>query len=191
MSQIEKGNIDTVEKLEQFLQAKGVKTFLWGVGEAKTLEHFYKEIKRGDSILVQSEEGELIREVIICGADIFYNSSEGKKYRLKEEKQLFYDGRVRRRDYGHAVSEKLLPDEDPENGVRRGIYEELGINGEISLDETNHDEAFRYSPSYPTLKSHYIRYNYEAELTEEQFKSEGYVEHGSTCITYFEWEEVE
>jgi hypothetical protein len=191
MSQVKKGDINTVEKLSQILKEKGVNTSLWGVGEAKTLEHFYNEIKKGDSILVEGEEGELIREVIICGADIFYTSQEGNKYRLKEKKQVFYDGRERKRDYGHAVSEKLFPDENPEEGIRRGICEELGISGEISLSETKYDEIFRLSPSYPTLMSHYIRYNYEVELTEEQFNLEGYVEHGSTCITYFEWEEID
>lgn len=191
MSKAEKMSMDSLNKLKNFLRTEGIDISRWGKGEAKTIEQFFREIEKGESVLKTGEDGELIRELVICGADVFYTLPGGRKLRLKEQKQVFYDGRVRYRDYGHAVSEKISPNEDPKEGILRGIREELGIGGEMPVKEVKKDEKFQLSNSYPGLMSHYIRFIYDVELEEDQFNPEGYVEHGSTCITYFIWEETE
>ena len=91
------------EALQKLLADAGIDTSLWGKGEAKTLAHLQKEIENGETVLVAGEKGELLRKVMFGGADVYYKSPDGKKYRLKEEKQGFKDGRERRRDLGHAV----------------------------------------------------------------------------------------
>jgi hypothetical protein len=136
------------------------------------------------------ENGELLRKVLVVGADIFYLSPEGKKFRLKEEKQVFKDGRERRRDLGTAVSEKMKPGENPKEAMVRGIAEELEIEGEINLTKIDTDEKLITSPSYPGLQSQYVTHKFEVALNEQQFNPDGYKEEQSDKSTYFIWEEV-
>jgi hypothetical protein len=181
----------TVETLKSQLESAGINTAEWGTGQAKTLAHLVKEIDGGETILVTNEVGELLRKVTVGGADIYYVSSEGKKYRLKEEKQIFKDGRERRRDLGQAVSEKMKPSEDPKEAMIRGIQEELGISGEIILEDMGTEEKTTTSPSYPGLKSQYINYKFRTTLNSDQFNPDGYIEEQTDKSTYFIWEEIE
>ena len=190
MENFEKTNELALNTLKQQLEGAGIDTFLYGTGQAKTLAHFQKEIESGETVLIIGKEGELLRKVVVGVADVFYVSPEGKKYRLKEDRQVFKDGRERRRDSGQAVSEKMKPDENPNDAMIRGIREELGIEGEIILAETGADEQLLTSPSYPGLQSQYIRHKFEAVLNQEQFREDGYVEKQPDKSTYFVWEEV-
>ena len=191
MKNFEKKEHFATDALQKQLADAGIDTSSWGTGQAKTLAHLQKEIEGGETLLIAGETGELLRKVVVGGADIYYQSSDGKKYRLKEDRQVFKDGRERRRDLGQAVSEKMKPDENPKDAMIRGIQEELGINGEIDLTETRTDVQQVTSPSYPGLESEYIRHKFQATLTDEQFRPEGYVEEQSDKSTYFVWEEVE
>ena len=190
MENFEKTNEIAPNVLKQQLEGAGIDTSVWGTGQAKTLAHLQKEIESGETILIKGKEGELLRKVVVGGADVFYVSPEGKKYRLKEDRQVFKDGRERRRDLGQAVSEKMKPDENPNDAIIRGIREELGIGGEIILTETATDEQLLTSPSYPGLQSQYIRHKFEAILNQKQFKQNGYVEEQPDKSTYFIWEEI-
>lgn len=178
------------EALQKLLADAGIDTSLWGKGEAKTLAHLQKEIENGETVLVAGEKGELLRKVMFGGADVYYQSPDGKKYRLKEEKQVFKDGRERHRDLGHAVSEKMKPSEDSRTAMIRGIQEELGISGEVALTQIGTDEEKITSFSYPGLESQYVRHKFLAILSDTQFKPEGYVEDQPDKSTYFVWEEV-
>lgn len=190
MENFERVNEAALNVLKQQLKGAGVDISQWGSGQAKTSAHLQKEIESGETVLVSGKEGELLRKVVVGGADIYYTSPDGKKYRLKEEKQVFKDGRERRRDLGQAVSEKMKPDENPKDAMIRGIREELGTEGEVILTETGTDEQLLTSPSYPGLQSQYIRHRFEAVLNDEQFRQDGYVEGQVDKSTYFVWEEV-
>ncbi len=168
----------------------GIDISSWGTGRAKTLVHLQNEIESGEIILVTGKNGELLRKVAIGGADIYYQSPNGKKYHLKEDRQVFKDGRERRRNLEQAVSEKMKLGEDPRIAIIRGIQEELGIRGEINLVATGTDKQKITSPSYPGLESQYILHKFRVVLTEEQFNSEGYREDQSDKSTYFVWKEV-
>jgi len=181
----------TTDALQQQLADAGIDTSTWGTGKAKTLEALQNEIESGETILITGKTGELLRKVVVGGADIYYQSPDGKRYRLKEDRQVFEGGRERRRDLGHAVSEKMKPDEDPQNAMIRGIQEELGINSEITLTESGTDEQKIDSPSYPGLISQYVLHKFHAILNDEQHNPDGYVEKQSDKSTYFVWEEVE
>jgi hypothetical protein len=124
-----------VDSLRNQLESFGIDTTTWGTGEAKTIEHLYKEIKNGETILVVNDAGELLRKVIVGGTDVYYTSPEGKRYHLKEEKQVFKDGRERRRNLETSVGGKIKPNEDPKDATMREIKEELGIVSEIDLKE--------------------------------------------------------
>lgn len=190
MENLGKSREMALNALRQQLESAGIDVSKWGKGQAKTLEHLQKEIENGETVLVTGEQGELLRKVVVGGADIYYVSPDGKKYRLKEDKQVFKDGRERKRDFGQAISEKMKPDENPKDAIVRGVREELGIEGAIALTEIGVDEQLLSSPSYPGLQSQYIRHKFEVTLNGSQFNPNGYVEEQEDKSTYFVWEEV-
>ena len=177
--------------LKKQLEQAGIDTSVWGSGETKTLAHLQKEIESGETVIITGEKGELLRKVVVGGADIYYESPDGTKYRLKEDKQVFKDGRERQRNLGQAVSEKMKPDEDPQSAMIRGVQEELGIIGEINLIEVGVDKQIIDSPSYPGLQSQYVRHKFRATLNNSQFNPEGYIEKQPDKSTYFIWEKVD
>jgi hypothetical protein len=175
--------------LKQKLSAAEIDTSTWGTGEAKQVKDLYEEIKNGETVLTTDDEGRLLRQVTVCGANVYY-IKEGKTYRLKEEKQVFADGRERRRTVPHSVSEKAKPNEDPNDGIIRGLREELGIKGEIALTPMEISTKRLSSRSYPGLQSQYVTHAYEVILTDEQYNPNGYIEVQEDKTTYFVWEEV-
>jgi len=181
----------TIDDLQRQLESAGIDTSKWGIGEAKTLAHLQEEIESGESVLISGETGELLRQVAVAVADVYYKSPDGKRYRLKEDRQIFKDGRERRRGLVQAVSEKIRPNESPKNAMIRGIREELGLGGEIKLIEAGTEEETLISPSYPGLPSKYVRHKFKIMLNDEQFNLEGYIEEQPDKSTYFVWEEAE
>lgn len=169
MEKFEKTNELALKALRQQLESAGIDISQWGTRQAKTLAHLQREIESGETILVSGKEGKLLRKVVVGSADVYYVSPGGKKYRLKEDRQVFKDGRERRRDLGQAVSEKMKPDENPRDTMIRGLKEELGIGGNITITERGADEELLTSPSYPGLQSQYIRHKFEVILSDEQF----------------------
>jgi 8-oxo-dGTP pyrophosphatase MutT (NUDIX family) len=183
-------NLDQdIAALRNRLERSGISTAEWGKGEAKTLANLVKELQEGDSSLVE-ENGKLVRTVIVGGADVFYETPEGS-LRLKEEKQVFQDGRERRRDLGSAVSEKIRPDEAPAEAMLRGLREELGITGEVTMRYEGESGKTITSPSYPGLTSRYVNHKFTAVLSADQFKPKGYIEVQDDKTTYFVWQPVE
>lgn len=130
----------TTNNLRKQLESAGIDISNWGTGQAKTLTHLQKEIESGETILITGETGELLRQVVAVGADVYYESPYSKKYRLKENIQIFKDGRERRRYLGQAVWEKMKSGENPIGAMVCGIREELGVSGEIKLTESGTDE---------------------------------------------------
>lgn len=177
-------------ELTAILQQSGIDTSLWGVGRAKTLRHLQKEIEEGEIVLTHNTEGKLVRKLIVGEADICCILPDGKKYRLKEERQVFTGGRERRRNLPYAVSGKVKVNENLEDALVREVKEELGIEGEVLLVKKGNREETRDSESYPGLKSEYNIHTFELTLTPEQFRKEGYKEVQQDKTTYFVWEEM-
>ena len=70
----------------------------YGTGKFKTVGHLFNEIKEGETVLTE-KDGKLTRKVYFVGARIIFKDKDsGKWLHLYEEKQVFKDGRVRRRD---------------------------------------------------------------------------------------------
>lgn len=175
----------------QQLEDAGIDVSNWGKGGAKTIEHLQREIDSGEAELVTNEQGELLRKVTIGQADVFYISPEGKKFYLKEEKQIFKDGRKRERELDPSIAEKMKPDESPAEAIERGIREELGVEGELEIKQIGVDEEINESPSFPGLKSQYSLYKFEAMFNDDQFNPDGYIEEQEDKNTYFVWEELD
>lgn len=184
---------DLVVKLSDELRIAGIDTSSWGTGKAKTLLDLQREIEDKEATLIKTPEGKLLRVLVIGAIDVLYYAVDGKKFRLREDKQVFKDGRERRRDLGHAISGKMQTGEDPLTATMREIRQELKIEGLISLEKLGiANEELITSPSYPGLPSQYIIHKYEVFLGDEQFRSEGYIEkeEKTGITTYFVWEEI-
>ncbi|CAN5609283.1 hypothetical protein BH23PAT2_BH23PAT2_10170 [soil metagenome] len=192
IAESESQSIVTDDDIQQKLFDADIDVSLWGEGQAKTLSHLVNEINEGETLLEMDKTGELVRRVAVGRADVFFTDTDGQTYRLREDRQIFKDGRTRRRtDIEASLSEKMKFHEDPETAMIRGIQEELGISGGVALESTGTDEERMTSPSYPGLTSEYTSINFKALLTEKQYKPEGYIERQQDKDTYFVWDKVE
>jgi len=179
-----------LEKWEKRLRETGVPLDLWGKGETKTLNHLVKEISRGVAVMCFDEEREIwVRKLRHVEVEVFYESSEGITYFLKEDRQVFKDGRVRKRGFSW-VAEKVEGNEDCLSGAKRGLKEELGLLSPFaSGPEHIGNKMFEQnSKSYPGLVTEYSIGCFEVYLKPEQFKPEGYVEEQEKLTTFFVWE---
>ena len=190
MENLDKNNSTEINDLRNQIESTGIDTSQWGKGSSKTLEHLKKEIDNKETILIKDKNGELLRKVVVGCADIYHETQEGEKFRLIEEKQIFKDGRERKRDLGQAVSEKIQIGEDTEEAMLRGIEEELGIKGEIDLEKNGEDIEIKTSDSYPGLKSQYENHRFTVFLNSSQFNLGGYIEEQEDKSTYFIWNKI-
>jgi len=178
-----------LQELRQQLEQAGIDISLWGKGEAKTLEHLYQELEKGESVLRLADNRlELLRRVV--SANVYYMTKDGKKLRLQEDKQVFKDGRIRHRKFDNPIAEKMKPDEDPKDAMIRCLQEELGLDGNFDIKLVGTDQPKYESQSYPGLYSRYDTYRFEVILNDEQFQETGYTEEQEDKTTYFVWEEV-
>jgi hypothetical protein len=86
-----------MDDLNLQLKKAGIDISSWGTGGYKTIGHLLNEIESQETILTTDVNGELLRKIEVVGAAIFHISDDGKRYYLKEEKQIFIDGRERQR----------------------------------------------------------------------------------------------
>lgn len=130
---------------------------------------------------------------------------------LREEKQVFNDGRERRRKLGGAsFREKLeVKIEGYNAALLRGLKEELpeifAIQNEdisliprypffrIDMEVIKHvvDEESNYVPSFPGLENHSREYHYTWLIDPRAYSSDGYQSKEKDKTTYFIWEKVE
>lgn len=181
-----------LKEWEKRLGETGVPLDEWGKGEAKTLDYLVGEISRGSAIMCFDEEREIwVRELKAVEVRVFYDSPDGTTYILKEDRQVFKDGRVRKRGFSW-VAEKI---EENENGLiaaERAIREELDLLSPfVSGPKHIENEVFEQeSRSYPGLVTEYSIGRFEVYLTPEQFVPEGYVEEQENLTTFFVWEKM-
>ena len=177
--------LDFVDMLKKY----NIDTDLYGTGTFKTIGHLYKEIEEGETILSE-ENGNLVRMVEFVGARILYKL-DGKWLRLYESKQVFKDGRVRKRVHmPYSAAEKFKTGEDPKEVIVRGIKEELG------LDITKEQFTFynrvetENNDDYPGILSKHIGHEFLVVLNESQYNPDGYIERQSDKDVYFEWRSI-
>lgn len=159
----------------------------WGTGSAKTIKHLAKEILEGETGLFE-ENGEIIRRVEVAHLDVRCVTN-GVEWQLLEDRQVFVDGRERRRGLT-GLSEKMKPGEDSLLSARRALSEELGVNIPVQIEESRIERETRTSPSYPGLKTEYLRHEFTTYLPDSEFRFEGYSEVQLDKTTYFVWKEM-
>jgi len=185
----EEFNSDLIE-LTNFLKKHDVPCDMWGTGKSKTIEHLLNEINEEECVLRETSNG-LIRLIEFVGIKIFYTDENNQKWFLKEEKQEFNDGRVRRRDIPSSVSEKMKSGEDPLISAIRGISEELNVKVEAhqlkKFRDLHYDGG---SVSYPGLDTKYTGYRFTCYFTKDQFDPNGYIEVQRDKKTFFVWKKI-
>lgn len=186
--QIEAVKMELVNKLNEYK----VPYENWGTGAAKTLDHLVKEVLKGESILEENEKGELVRKLAVLWVNVFHKTPNGETYRLKEEKQIFKDGRERRRELEGSIAEKLQAGEQPDDSsITRALKEELDINSTVSSEAKGEDVTKSDSPSFPGLGMEMKNHHFDVEIDDKEFKPGGYTENQPDKDTYFVWEKVE
>lgn len=178
-------------RFAKYLEFYAIEINRWGTNDAKTIQHLIKEINEGESTLCENDDGLLVRQLNIVTAKIYFETNEGTKYILSEDRQVFNDGRRRIRQNDSSVSEKMKPNENPEDAIKRGIQEELSIQGELIITNYEKKTSTNYTDSYPTLLSQYIIHRFNVYLNEAQFNINGYFEEQPDKTTYFIWLKVE
>jgi hypothetical protein len=174
----------------QMLKDHGIDTELYGTGTFKTIGHLYHEIEEGETELTD-ENGQLVRRVQFVGARILYKK-DGKWWRLYEEKQIFKDGRERRRtNMPYSAAEKFKSGEDPKEVIVRGMKEELNLD--ITKDQFvfYNKKEIENNDDYPGIKSFHIGHEFLVILNDSQFLEEGYIERQADKDVYFTWRPVE
>lgn len=176
---------DLVSKLKEY----SIPIEYWGKGYAKTIGHLLDELKNDECVIID-KDGYLVRYIEFVGIRVYYKDGDDT-WVLKEDRQEFKDGRVRRRTMPSSVSEKMKFGEDPMLSAIRGIKEELDIdvteNQLIKRRELDYDGG---SQSYPGLKSKYKGHQYTCYLKSHQFNPDGYVEVQKDKSTFFVWEKI-
>lgn len=178
------------EELILLLKSNNIPFHTWGTGVSKTLEHLLKEISEGEAELVQ-KDGSLLRVAIGSTIRVYYRNSAVLLY-LKEEKQVFSDGREKRRELAGdmSIGEKLKPGEIPAVGAWRSLAEELGITEKLPLiPRPDIIKGPVPSVSFPGLYTLYTIFAFEVFLPERWYKPGGYIEAQPDKINYFGWTE--
>jgi hypothetical protein len=174
-----------MEELKARLSKYGIDISRFGQGSAKSLEHLFREIESGETQLVE-ENGRLIRRVSVLAVDVFHEV-DGDRLRLKEDRQVFADGRVRRRSMPTSIGEKLRIEEDPLEAIARALKEELGISKFDVLTPVRTTTTMEESPSYPGILSKYSSHELGIVIDPTEYREEGYTEIQTDKTTYFIW----
>jgi hypothetical protein len=176
----------SLSDLKSILNKYSIPIDNWGKGQSKGIENLLDEVNNKDCIL-KEENGTIVRYINFVGVNVFFNE-DGQKLKLVEDRQVFKDGRVRRRTMQSSVSEKMKIGEDPLESAIRGVGEELNIviskSQLAKLKEISYTED---SHSYPGIITKYNGYRYKLLLDKSQYVSTGYVEVQSDKSTFFMW----
>lgn len=183
-----------IDTLIERLVSAGLPLDRYGVDGAKTVYHLLDEVQQGESKMSYDSNGNVYREVKVLWLDVFCSLENGQLYRLKEDRQVFKDGRVnpvKRRNLKSSLGEKLKPDEDPEDSISRALSEELGLSEEPTGLYFLETEESTFTPdTYPGLESTYSNYKYVATIPTSSFRPEGYVEDQPDKTNYYIWERL-
>jgi len=178
------------DKVVALLRRHNVPVEVWGTAEAKTLGHLLAELEAGECRLVEQGDS-LVRYAAGAVIDVYCDGPDGR-LKLIEDRQVFRDGRSKRRDLDTSIGEKMKPDEHPQVAAHRALTEELGITVPLSLVPLG---TRRKGPvpsvAFPGLVTVYDMHRFEVTLPQELVRPDGYVEHQADKSTYFIWQKAD
>lgn len=145
------------QQLQQWLQRRGVDTSAWGHGRAKSTQHLWRELQRGETRLLANPTRRVVELVVLV-------VRRGDRILLETGQQLA-DGRFRERAW--PPSEKVQQGETYLQTAVRGLHEEMGLTEqEYTLHPESHHLRYHWrdSVSYPTLPAQYCFHILEVEI---------------------------
>lgn len=151
-------NFENIGQLKSWLAAKGIDISHWGAGEAKTVENLWAEIVEGETEIQEDPPLRLVRLVNVM-------IRQGNRL-LVETTQEFGENQQRQRE--NPPAEKIKPGERPVETALRCLREELQVDSarvEILAVSSEPQLKMSDSPSYPGLRTCYLRYDVEAKVT--------------------------
>ncbi len=186
------------KELEELMALLKKHNINFGEWEGKTVNDLANEIRKGESWLVEEKidgKNELVREIQGVGVDVYYADENGKRFILREKKQVFKSGEELIRGIGTSIGEKKSVGEDSKSAVQRALKEELGFNDDevehISLSHLSHIKKDPIiSQSFPGLLSRYMLDIFSCTISKDLYNPKGYVERRADRDIYFVWEEV-
>lgn len=175
-------------KVLALLTAHNIPYEKWGRGEASTIDHLVKQMSDGEATLEILPGHGLTRVAKGATVDVFYWADRVPLY-LKEDRQVFIDGRVRHRDLDTSLGEKMRVDEDPLHAAQRTIAEELALDPAVIplrfIERRTKGPV--PSQSFPGLNTYYVMYHFVTFLPRDWFRPEGYVEVQPDKTNYYVW----
>src|SRR5258708_27557705 len=194
---------ETKEELAAMLHEAGVPIDTWTPESgAKSVSNLLKEIHTGDCVLLPAIAAErsdqpalgIERHTSVVWVDVFATDAEGKKWHLKEDRQVFHDGRKPRYRGGillASLAEKAKSGAGIEATLRDAYESELKMTDHIPTsfvrDEQMHPPSFSF-PGLPTVEEAHF---FTAELPLHLFNRDGYVVEEEDKTNYFIWESPE
>lgn len=174
------------DSLQTFLEAHNISLQKWGMGEAKTLDHLLAEINTGE-VIITVKDCRVIRTISTAAVNVYY-AEETRRLLLVEDRQVFSDGRIRRRNLSTSLGEKVKSGETPEVTAQRAVEEELGVRENLTfIPKPVIEKPSLPSESFPGLSVVNVLYRFDVFLPAQFYKPEGYIEHQADKTTYFIW----
>jgi ADP-ribose pyrophosphatase YjhB (NUDIX family) len=178
----------TLEELTDILQNAGIPLDEYGKGRAKHVANLYEELVGGESRLRVNDLHEISRSVTVVWVDVVCTLENGDVYILREDRQEFHDGRIKKRTLPSSLGEKLKDEEDLDGAAVRALQEELGVNEVENLYAVGSKDEQRLSDTYPGLANHYSTHSYVAVIPATSFQPKGYVEYQAEKNNFYVWE---
>jgi hypothetical protein len=150
-----------VRALERYLRANNVDPSLFGQGQAKTLQELSAELTSGESSLMASPQGELVRLVDVVLLKIFRAQRREVLVVTKSKQHETEEVGLNR-----LPGSKRRPDENQFLAAKRVLSRQLLIGEDcVKLDQGVHIvQEDKDSPSYPGLQTVYVKRIISVEL---------------------------
>mmetsp|Transcript_50428 Transcript_50428/g.141101 ORF Transcript_50428/g.141101 Transcript_50428/m.141101 type:complete len:744 (-) Transcript_50428:184-2415(-) len=155
------------EMIRDLLEKHQISTAGFGKGKARTLDQFTLEVEHGASLLLldASKYKSMVRQVNIVILRLSYGQGLKKKYLLQVSEE-YGDGRVR--DLVVLPGTKKEPHENSMQVADRIVTERLQLSDckiAFNYKATESYEDEELSPSYPGVRTVYIKQIVEGEIT--------------------------
>jgi len=154
--------------IQTMLAEHGIQTDKFGVGSAKTLDEFIKEVQKGEALMMldAAKKKCLVRVVEVVLLRLAYGSGKDQRYLVKIG-EVMPDGRSRESSVNQLPGTKKMPHESARQTISRVLKERLDLDSTaVKFDwaKTEVWEDSEESPSYPGVRTVYKKEVYEGQL---------------------------
>jgi len=178
---------ESLSGLVSWADGMGIPIGEWGRDGHKSIEDLWVEISMGDCI-IQLDPPTRIVQVVIGHV----RHPVDRSARLVELAQQLRDGTFRSRR--RPLAEKMRLNERPSEALMRGLREELReFAQEVRVDPQSYRMSFEEgpSPSYPGLRSVYIKHEFDVEIAgvpSGEFLTQEVSETDPVAVHHWGWE---